>query len=473
MVCTSLLQLSRSSVVATAVYAELKDQLPSSMQSPERLLRYVVAEVPLSEDERFSSNIIRVTVTTTDPAVSAMLANSWAHHMVDFINGLYGEVPETTIVSVTAERDDAFSEYQAAQVAYENFIADNQIDSLNRQIQQKNRVRDEIMTNYTRMLTALVSSEYNTRLDLYETLAASPVAYAVAMISAQSEGTVRLLKNLYVHRASTAAQLSQARSMEESLVVGGEAAAKSNVAALQLLKLRAFAAMYDGNSNLLCSSDTSSLAAVDMTLDEQLIDVRALIEVLEKSVVQLDDDIAQLAESGMVGANLDAVGGLENGVDASMSDGAELTPLERISAAYAQLLEPDGLLNQAPVDVDPTVSDAHEAMLEKLESEIHSLQATVSAESAVQRELTHRRDLAWTTYDTVSNKLEELRLLRSSANTEVRIGNPALVPIAPEPLESPLMPVVAITLIAFFLAVVLAFSVEGLGGNPFFSRRTA
>ena len=52
----------------------------------------------------------------------------------------------------------------------------------------------------------------------------------------QTEGTVNSLNIARICSAAPEAQLNQA-SMEASLVDGGDAAAKSNVAALQLLKL--------------------------------------------------------------------------------------------------------------------------------------------------------------------------------------------------------------------------------------------
>ena len=471
---TSLLQLSRSSSVATAVFNELRSELPDSWQSPERLMGLVAADVPLSPDARFSSNIIRITVSTTDPELSALIANSWARHLVDHINGLYGEVPESTIVSVTTELDNAFADYQAAQRELETFIANNQIDGLTRQIQQKNVIRNEMMTNYASLLTSIVSNEYNSRLGLHNTLESAPMTHAVALINAQSSGTIQALNSLYEQRSSAIAQLNQARSMEESLVVGGVAAAKSNITALQLLKLGTFAAMRDGGALPILTSSAGAFGEIEMTLDEQLTDVRALIGVLEEYVTQLDGDIAQLAESSMVGAELNTVGGLAVDGEASSVDGeGQMTPTERVIGMYTQLLNPDGLLDQLPVNIDSTISESHEKVLSALELEIQALQAELAAENTRQRELTHQRDLAWTTYDTVGNKLEELKLLRSSANTEVRIGNPAIAPLAPEPKSSPLMPVVGVTLLGFFMAVVLALLVNSVGGSPFFTRRTA
>jgi hypothetical protein len=208
---------------------------------------------------------------------------------------------------------------------------------------------------------------------------------------------------------------------------------------------------------------------VQMSLDEQLQDVRALVSVLETYVSQLDDNIKQLAGSNIIGADLSTIGAVA-GVGVLTSTAAT-TATQPLADPYAHLLTPQGLLSQTPVDINTVLDNTHETVLSGLEAEIRALQAEMAAEKAKQQELTHARDLAWTTFDTVGNKLQELQLLRSSANSEVRLGNPALVPLTPEPKMGVVIPVAAITIFAFFCAVVLALIVDSLGGVPFFTRR--
>ena len=464
---TSLLQLASSSVVANAVLADLKGQLPATLQTPEALVEVIQSDVPLSPDERYASNIIRIRAVTTDAGLSTLIANHWALHLVDYINGLYGEVPESMIESVTAERDQALATYQSAEIEYEEFVANNQIDGLRRQIQAKSTLREQIMVSYTRMVTSVVTTEYNARMALYDTLAKAPIAHAAALVAAQSAGSVQALNELYASHTTAVAQLNQARNMERSLVEGGEAAAKSNVAALQLLKLSVFSALQSDEALPSAISLSSSTQAIEMSLDEQLIDVRALVAVLDASVTQLESDITRRAESTMLGADLTTVGGLDNTLNLPTAIGE--TSL--FTNAYAQLLSPDGILNQLPVELDSTISNAHETLLATLESEIRTLQSTITAQESQQQQLIHRRDLAWTTYDTVGNKLLELSLLRSSANSEVRVGNPAMTPLSPMPRTGLVLPVAAVTVFGFFLAVILALIIDTLGGVPFFARR--
>jgi uncharacterized protein involved in exopolysaccharide biosynthesis len=468
----SLLQMVTSSDVANTVFAEMQDDLPESLDSPTRLLSVIESEIPLSPDGRFPSNILRITAETADPELSAKIANNWAHHLVEYINGLYGEVPESMISNVVAERDGALLAYETAQKEYEDFVANNQLDSLTRQIKEKTTIRDEVMLNYTRMITSAVSTEYGARASLYDALVTAPAIHAEAMAAAQSTGNVETLTSLYRLRASAISQLNQARLMEASLEDGGEAAAMSNTIALQLLKMATFATLHNEESFPAIFSPTAPIDAAEMTLEEQLTDVRALVSVLESYVAQLEGDIKELAESNMVGADLAAIGGIENPTT-SMSATGVTTHSTSLAAAYAQLLVPEDVLNQAPVDIGSTVSDAHEQLLSTLEQELNTLKAAQTAEMAKERQLLHQRDLTWTTYDAVGIKLQELNLLRSAANSEVRVGNQALVPSSPEPATGIAVPVAAVTLLAFIFAVALALVVDSLGGAPFFSRRTA
>jgi hypothetical protein len=59
---------------------------------------------------------------------------------------------------------------------------------------------------------------------------------------------------------------------------------------------------------------------------------------------------------------------------------------------------------------------------------IGSLRAEFEAADADLKRLTAARDLARTTATTVNNKVAELRLARTAANSEVRLGSPAFIP---------------------------------------------
>lgn len=469
----SLSQLVKSPVVAEAVIAELGDELPARLRTPEKLANLVSSAVPLSADERFSSNIIRLTVETDSPELSALIANSWANHYVDYVNGLFGEVPAVMIDSVSSEHDSAKQAYQEAENAYQDFLANNRIDALNRQIAENVAVRSELIVNYTRMLSSVISIEYNAQLNLYDRLLSVPSEQAVALVNSQVRGNVASLEALYNLRTSAVSQLNQARNMERVLVDGGEASAKTNVAALQLLKIYSLSALQGYGLSSLSLEGLST--GITMSLDEQLVDVRALIAVLQTYIEQLNADIQRLSESATIGGELEIVGGSPAALTspALSAELAASTPISNVIDAFMQLASRDNILHQSPVDINSVMEDEYEQLLNQLEADQRVMQAQLAAERSTERQLTHSRDVAWATYETVGSKLQELRLLRAAANSEVRIGNMAMVPAAPEPLLGPTLPTVAAAAVGFMLAVILALLLNSFGGSPFLSRRAA
>lgn len=470
---TSLLQLVQNSVVANEVIEELGDKLPPELRNIDAILGVISAEIPISEDGKNFSNLIRITAITDNPEISAQIATSWAGHLVFYINGLYGEVPQTMLESVSLEREQSLLRYQAAEKAYEEFVANNKIDELSRQLDEKSTLRSELMVNFTRMVTAVVSTDYNARLDLYHVLANANTEHAKAVVTAQLDGNVELLNQLYGLRGSAIAQLNQARNMERSLVDGGGAAAKSNISALQLLKLTVFASVQATDSVPANLSISSIEQPIDMNLDEQLADVRALITVLEEYLNSLDADITALAEAKVTIPALSTLTESQAALDAQdeQIEIAAATTDTDTASAYAHLLMLNDTFEQLPPEIQATLDDTHETVVTKLESEIRTLRAAMTAEEARQQQLIHQRDLAWTTYEAVGNKLQELNLLRSSANSEVRMGNPAVVPREPRSEWSPVLLVVALTVAGFFIAILVALLVDSVGGGPFFARR--
>jgi uncharacterized protein involved in exopolysaccharide biosynthesis len=72
-----------------------------------------------------------------------------------------------------------------------------------------------------------------------------------------------------------------------------------------------------------------------------------------------------------------------------------------------------------------------ESRLEALTAELQVLQAQREAEAARQRDLEHRRDLAWSTYTTLAKKEAEVQVAARSSGSEVRIASLAVPPGAP------------------------------------------
>jgi capsular exopolysaccharide synthesis family protein len=67
----------------------------------------------------------------------------------------------------------------------------------------------------------------------------------------------------------------------------------------------------------------------------------------------------------------------------------------------------------------------------QLEQEANQLQAQLEQENAKKQELTRARDLAWSTYTTLSNKVAEVGIAAQSKGSVVRLAVPAIAPRSP------------------------------------------
>jgi len=130
--------------------------------------------------------------------------------------------------------------------------------------------------------------------------------------------------------------------------------------------------------------------------------------------------------AGQSGVSLQLVLDAQSGV---------VAPLAAQRAAVAALLTAlDAritVLNQAIVDADAAIASGTfpgDPTMEGPWRTIGALRAAYEAADAELARLTEARDLAQTTATTVNNKVAELRLARTAANSEVRLGSPAFIP---------------------------------------------
>ncbi|MFM7175485.1 MAG: hypothetical protein ACKO4U_20875 [Caldilinea sp.] len=108
--------------------------------------------------------------------------------------------------------------------------------------------------------------------------------------------------------------------------------------------------------------------------------------------------------------------------------------------------------------------------IDKLEQEIQALTAEREAKQARQLQLTQARDLAWSTYNTLSNKVAELALARTASNSEVRFGAPAVEPVAPVRGPSLVMSTALGGLVGLLAGGMLAFLANYVGKAPVLRR---
>jgi capsular polysaccharide biosynthesis protein len=121
----TLIALAKSSSVASQVIEQLGDRL----EPEERSLECIISKVQVENQGDF----IEISAKDPDAEKAADIANAWAECYVSYVNGLYSGIlqsPEELI----AQYDAAKLAYEEAEGVWEDFIRDNRIDELDRQI---------------------------------------------------------------------------------------------------------------------------------------------------------------------------------------------------------------------------------------------------------------------------------------------------------------------------------------------------
>jgi capsular polysaccharide biosynthesis protein len=94
-----------------------------------------------------SGDTIKITATYIDPLYAAAIANAWAQNAVQAIN--YSYSGEQLPGEIQASLEPARLEYQAAQKDLEEFLKENQVDVLQKQIDETGTLLDELVQDRT------------------------------------------------------------------------------------------------------------------------------------------------------------------------------------------------------------------------------------------------------------------------------------------------------------------------------------
>lgn len=227
---------------------------------------------------------------------------------------------------------------------------------------------------------------------------------------------------------------------------------------------------------------------IDVTLAGVSSDLDGVIQGLETQLSTLETAIADFNREWLSGERYD-------GLNASVPDESAL--VEAIRAQYPELFkggvfstiadaaaqtssladmgqtQGGDLLRLAGEETlslsDQTNAPMAEA-LAQLESRLQTLQSQLEGENARNQQFVQQRDLTWDTFKALSTKQAELVLERAAANSEVRMGTPAVSPDRPVPGVSLTLSVALAGVVGLLIAIFLAFLLEYLGKKPLFTR---
>jgi capsular polysaccharide biosynthesis protein len=352
----ALLGLVSNGAVAQAVIAQLSNILTDeNEQSPAYWLAegQVKAELVGSTGSQANSDLIRITISAESPAKAAALANAWAQNYVEQVNRIYGQIPSELVASVTSELGKAQAEYDSAQTELEAFVAQNEVDKLNRLIVEKQDIiaslqagkqtaittivdeelqaRRQIISAYIaaqasnrlltftkeqeakqRLVSALIdadtegrlhalASEQSAKTQLFDAYANTETQSKLAVVNQQTQSRIDQLATYYGTRAKLTQLLDNAKVLRDQAAQAGDTSTTTNGLALLLLKAQVYASSVGLPGNLQIT--LGSIADISTDAQAQVADVDALIQVLEQRLSALDAAIAAQSQALLTNAD--------------------------------------------------------------------------------------------------------------------------------------------------------------------------
>ena len=361
----SFLELVKSPLIAESVLVGLDEQLPVKDRSAPALLGMIRAEAPQGADS------IAISATHSDPQIAAKVANAWGREYVRQVNRIYGGPGEDVREGVRQAIEIAEENYEREQAALEELLREDRFDELSLGV-------------------------------------AEAEAMMLDLSSARGEEAEALLYDIDLVEHL----LDLTRDMHAQVQKGGSPAVTSNAYALTLLKVQVFTRAIrqspqeaaqpvparhpwsdatESRSVVVPAQGTSiptsfqvqiQASPNDMTPEDMIRDLEALLATLEMRRDTLSSELATLLEARAEGKSVET----------------------------------------SSLDVEL------EATIKRLEERLRELRAELAQEERSIEEAQAGRDLAWTSFDQLVRKDAELDIASRTAGAEVRLAMPALVP---------------------------------------------
>ncbi|NOZ73044.1 MAG: hypothetical protein GXP38_14225 [Chloroflexi bacterium] len=133
----ALLALVKSPVIAEAVFNRLRDQLSSEISNPGALLSRIKGSV--------GGEVLLIHATFGESRLAAEVANAWAVAYEAKANAIFGNT--VTPDNLDVEVENARVAYEAAQDHYVLFLADSPLLELQRRLDDRNALLDQILAD--------------------------------------------------------------------------------------------------------------------------------------------------------------------------------------------------------------------------------------------------------------------------------------------------------------------------------------
>jgi uncharacterized protein involved in exopolysaccharide biosynthesis len=337
---TALVGLVENGDIAAKVIEMLGSELSPEEQKAGVLLGMVEGEA--KGEAREKGDLIEITVRASDPQKAMRIANAWAEVYEGYVNELYGGDVPGSRDTIEEEAARAKADYENAEAALIRFLGDNQIDELDRQIEEKQQIiaslqsgkqtavttvidtelqaRSKIIAEYintqtdnrltafrkeqegkSAMLASYMDAEINNRLialnkereaksKLFSSYVDAEINAHAAVFDEQVEAKLQTLSDYYAAKSKVERLIDDAKALREQVNKGGiSSSSAANGLAIMLLKAEAFASSADLPGDLQIHID--SISSLTASPEEQMRDLDALINVLEARAVELEEAI--------------------------------------------------------------------------------------------------------------------------------------------------------------------------------------
>ncbi len=462
---TSYVLMVKNPDIARQVQDQMGDQLEQGLRQTPRLLKKVEGKLAPNSDS------IDIQVTHTDPVVAADLANTWARAFVNQVNAVYSDSgASASYASIKDQVLTSKKDYEAAQAELEHFIANNQLDEYNRQInriqvlinnlekarqsaitttiEQRTQAQIQISEHYFDAQTAnsllALQADQDSRRNIITGYINAMTSMRQSVFDEQVKNLQSRLSQAYSDQRGLWKLLASAQDMRDQVQKGGAAAAASNALALTLLKVQVFS---QGSipEGLQIQTSPSSAAPEPMLsdLDGLIAVIKTRQSVLDNDIQKLSEELSQAQTLTHLDQSLDPSGELASAIqsrypdlfqksalsDLSLEAAKEDSPLyAEVRSKTRELLELQGLEDIASYEISTTPLEKE---IQEQEQILRQLRAAQAREMDQKLELTRARDLAWETYKTLATKAAERAVALQTKGSEVALSVPAAPPDKP------------------------------------------
>lgn len=402
----SLVDLVHNGDIATAVIKQLEAKLKPEQRDPSAMLGKVKGELITGAD------LIAIQVTDKDPDFAAEVANAWAREYELYINHLYASNLPGFSQSVQDEYDRTRKSYDDAQLAVEEYTANNQVDEFSRQVSEKQQVMGALQEQSITAVKAVMNERLNRSANMVLQYLRGQNAATSTVISSRFDDQFQELAHYYSVKLGMRNLIEEAKALRDQINQGGASATSTNAYALLLFK----AGLFNNGAPGSVQFNLGSLDSLAASTAAQTTDVDSVIAAMQTRLTTAEREIERLEKNLLSGEGFI----LPETV-------AKDTPIQQIANAQInRIFDLEGMSDLDKSFIDTPIAKR----IKQFEDEIIQLRSKIEREQARGLDLTTKRDLAREAFTTLARKQQEVVISDQVQGGEVRFAASAYAPIS-------------------------------------------